>query len=220
MEENGSEYYFVKNAEGDVTAIIDENGQIKVKYTYDAWGKTITVKDKNGNDVSSTSFYAKAIPFRFRGYVYDYESGLYYLNSRYYDPETGRFINADSYVDTESGSPLSTNMFAYCENNPVMGYDPEGAWDIKEHAKLCREAKISKKVQVWVQTPDKYFSSGKDYINGYEINLSSPFHSRKEYKKIARYLYNKALKVKKYKKHVNFSYRRNQKIKKVMILVI
>ncbi len=47
MEENGSEYYFVKNAEGDVTAIIDENGQIKVKYTYDAWGKTITVKDKN-----------------------------------------------------------------------------------------------------------------------------------------------------------------------------
>lgn len=42
-------------------------------------------------------------PFRYRGYYYDEESGLYYLNSRYYDPQTGRFINADSQTDNNAG---------------------------------------------------------------------------------------------------------------------
>ena len=64
-------------------------------------------------------------PFRYRGYVYDSETGLYYLKSRYYDPVTGRFLNADTYCDTQSNI-FGTNMFAYCNNNWVNQRDPEG----------------------------------------------------------------------------------------------
>jgi len=54
--------------------------------------------------------------------------GLYYLNSRYYNPETGRFISSDGLLG-ELGDILSTNMYAYCANNPVMYIDPSGeAW--------------------------------------------------------------------------------------------
>ena len=62
--------------------------------------------------------------------MYDTDTGLYYLQSRYYDPKTGRFINADdtAYVDTNSGTPLSTNMFAYCENNYIISIDQKGYW--------------------------------------------------------------------------------------------
>ena len=64
-------------------------------------------------------------PFRYRGYYYDTETGLYYLQSRYYDPEIGRFINADGLVSTGQGV-LGNNMFAYCENNWVNFSDPSG----------------------------------------------------------------------------------------------
>jgi RHS repeat-associated protein len=66
--------------------------------------------------------------FRYRGYYYDIETGLYYLESRYYDPETGRFLNSDSveYLDPETLGGL--NLYAYCNNNPVMGYDPSGTF--------------------------------------------------------------------------------------------
>ena len=63
-------------------------------------------------------------PLRYRGYYYDSETGMYYLQSRYYDPETGRFINVDGLVST--GGFLGFNMFAYCKNNPVMLSDPSG----------------------------------------------------------------------------------------------
>ena len=67
-------------------------------------------------------------PYLYRGYRYDRETGLYYLNSRYYDPETGRFLNADVFVSTGQGV-LGNNMFAYCLNNPVNGTDPSGMFD-------------------------------------------------------------------------------------------
>ncbi len=66
-------------------------------------------------------------PFAYRGYCYDYDMGMYYLQSRYYDPEVGRFINADStdYLNY-TGTVLSCNLFAYCENDPVNFTDPTG----------------------------------------------------------------------------------------------
>ena len=64
-------------------------------------------------------------PLRYRGYVYDPEFGLYYLQSRYYDPELGRFINADVFTSTGQGL-TGNNMFAYCNNNPSCCSDPTG----------------------------------------------------------------------------------------------
>ena len=66
-------------------------------------------------------------PFCYRGYYYDVETGLYYLQRRYYNPEWGRFLNADGYISTGTGM-LGHNMFAYCNNNPVMFTDPTGNW--------------------------------------------------------------------------------------------
>ncbi len=117
---NDTMYYYIKNLQGDIVKIIDQAGTEVAGYVYDAWGN---IHSETG-DTNLRSLN----PFRYRGYVYDNETGLYYLQSRYYDPFTGRFLNADAYCDTQSGSPLSTNMFAYCENNPVNNIDSKGQW--------------------------------------------------------------------------------------------
>lgn len=116
---NGTMYYYIKDLQGDITEIVDKDGKAVAEYAYDAWGNMLT--ENNG-----TLTVGKLNPFRYRSYVYDEETGLYYLQSRYYDPLTGRFLNADVYCDTESGTPLSTNMFAYCENNAINNVDYSG----------------------------------------------------------------------------------------------
>ena len=123
---NGTMYYYIKDLQGDITEIVDKDGKAVAEYAYDAWGNMLT--EDNG-----TLTVGKLNPFRYRSYVYDEETGLYYLQSRYYDPLTGRFVNADVYADTQSGTPLSTNMFAYCENNAINKSDDEGkdAWWIQ-----------------------------------------------------------------------------------------
>lgn len=92
---NGNQYVYRKNLQGDVIALIDSNGVVVVEYIYDAWGNHIVV-DANGNEITSAMHIGNMNPFRYRGYFYDEETGLYYLKSRYYDSETGRFINMDS----------------------------------------------------------------------------------------------------------------------------
>lgn len=123
---NGTMYYYIKDLQGDITEIVDKDGNSVAEYAYDAWGNML-------NEDNGTLTVGKLNPFRYRSYVYDEETGLYYLQSRYYDPLTGRFLNADVYADTQSGTPLSTNMFAYCENNAINKSDDEGkdAWWIQ-----------------------------------------------------------------------------------------
>ena len=116
-------YYYIYNLQGDVIALADAStGKLAATYTYDAWGKIVKINGQKPEDVASTNI-ANINPFRYRGYYYDTETGLYYLNSRYYDPDTGRFINADGQLNE---GVLGYNMFAYCENNPVNGSDPDG----------------------------------------------------------------------------------------------
>ena len=105
-------YLFAKNIQGDILYIYNTSGTRLVTYTYDAWGN-VTTSYSNGG--ASTA--ARHNPFRYRWYYYDTETGFYYLNSRYYDPEVGRFLNADGQLNT---GLLGYNLFAYCENNPVM----------------------------------------------------------------------------------------------------
>ena len=143
---NGAPYYYKKNLQGDIIAILDKDLQIVTKYTYDAWGNCKTFYLNNGNfvDIDSTISYTESNaenaetvdyryiaiknPFRYRGYYYDVETGLYYLNSRYYDPETGRFINIDdiSVLDITNIAVNGLNLYAYCLNNPVNEVDRNG----------------------------------------------------------------------------------------------
>ena len=119
---NGTTFYYVTNLQGDVIAILDRNGHAVVEYIYNAWGELLSATGSMANSLGALN------PLLYRGYVYDRETGLYYLQSRYYSPEVGRFINADKYVSTGQGI-LGNNMFAYCNNNPVRNADKSGhAW--------------------------------------------------------------------------------------------
>ena len=100
-------------------AILDTSGNAVVEYTYDAWGNIHSVTGSLANTIGETN------PLTYRGYVYDSDSGYYYLQSRYYDPEMGRFINADDYPTTGQGL-TGNNMFAYCGNNPISRADTSG----------------------------------------------------------------------------------------------
>ena len=116
-------FVYRKNLQGDITGIYKGyTGELMVSYSYDAWGK-VTATNEAGNSTGTTLINRN--PYLYRGYRYDRETGLYYLNSRYYDPETGRFINADGLVSTGQGV-LGNNMFAYCLNNPVCMLDESG----------------------------------------------------------------------------------------------
>ena len=116
---NGTEYYYAKNAQGDITGIVNTSGTIVVEYTYDAWGNILSTTGSMAATLGAIN------PFRYRGYVYDTETGLYYLQTRYYNPAMGRFICADSYAST-GVSLLGCNMFAYCNNDPINAIDPSG----------------------------------------------------------------------------------------------
>ena len=124
----GAMYFYVKNLQGDIINIANSNGTVLVRYDYDVFGKIVSVTDNSDPTITGVQNFALINPLRYRGYVFDDETGLYYLQSRYYDAVTGRFINADVYVDTDTGSPLSTNMFAYCENNANNRADYSGEW--------------------------------------------------------------------------------------------
>ncbi|MGY0374231.1 RHS repeat-associated core domain-containing protein [Clostridium sp. JNZ J1-5] len=119
MNLNGTEYYYVRNAQGDIIGLFDKTGAQVVSYTYDSWGKLVSIDGTMKDSVGVKN------PYRYRGYRYDTETGLYYLQSRYYNPEWGRFINADGIIG-QTGELLGHNLFMYCKNNCVNGKDPSG----------------------------------------------------------------------------------------------
>ena len=121
-------YHAVTNAQGDVIALHNQNGQLVARYEYDAWGNTLSVTDANGNAITTWYHIANSNPIRYRGYYYDSDLGLYYLQSRYYDAEIGRFISPDT-TDVLTATPMGLtdkNLYAYCDNNPVIRVDHGG----------------------------------------------------------------------------------------------
>ena len=118
-------YYYVLNAQGDVIALLNADGTLAASYNYGAWGN-YSVHDKDGKKNTSASFIGHINPLRYRGYYYDRETRLYYLQSRYYDFANCRFINADGVVTTNVAEFLECNMFAYCTNNPINFSDEDG----------------------------------------------------------------------------------------------
>ena len=126
MKYNGVQYWYRKNMQGDVVRILNASGAEVVSYAYDAWGKVLSVSGSLSSTVGAAN------PFRYRGYYYDTETGWYYLNTRYYDPNVGRFLSPDN-VNLLLASPRALtdkNLYAYCDNNPVMRIDRGGEfWD-------------------------------------------------------------------------------------------
>ena len=115
---SGVRYIYCKDVFGNITAILDENENVVVKYDYDAWGNH-RVLNGAGAVITDTQHIGHKNPFRYRGYYYDTETGLYYLKSRYYDPETCRFINMDSVEYADPSYLHGLNLYAYCNNNPI-----------------------------------------------------------------------------------------------------
>ena len=123
FELNGTSYYYVYNGQGDVIGILDSSGNRVVTYTYDAWGSPLSVTGSRASTVGQKN------PIRYRGYYYDTETGLYYLQSRYYDPVVGRFLNGDAIMGVNPGM-TTYNLFVYCGNNPINRKDSTGyVWE-------------------------------------------------------------------------------------------
>ena len=116
---NGTAYAYVKSLQGDVIAILDAAGNVVVSYVYDAWGAPI------GKSGSMAETLGTVQPFRYRGYVFDEETGLYYLRSRYYNVEENRFLSADEGIIV-SNKLMTGNMYAYGKNTPICIEDSEG----------------------------------------------------------------------------------------------
>ena len=127
---NGKMFYYVKNLLGDIVKILDKDGISYASYVYDSWGNILEEKGE--------PILRRLNPLRYRGYVYDEDTTLYYLQTRYYDPTTGRFINADdtAFIGS-SGTAIGDNIYTYCENDPVNKSDADGTcyFDFKDNIK-------------------------------------------------------------------------------------
>lgn len=128
---NNKTYIYVKTIQGDVGGIINATDNIAcIGMIYDAWGNVTYDYNEELDSLGKLEamIVAAMNSIMYRGYFYDYETGLYYLQSRYYDPEVGRFINADdtNILRNTTGTINGANLFAYCNNDPVLDSDPSG----------------------------------------------------------------------------------------------
>ena len=120
-------FFLERNMFGDIIGIYNEAGERIGVYSYDAWGMVSSSYDYADEELEYLMV-DEYNPFGYRGYFYDRESNLYYLQSRYYSPTKGRFINADA-AEVITATPMGLtdkNLFAYCDNNPVMRTDEDG----------------------------------------------------------------------------------------------
>ena len=115
---NGVIYTYVHNLQGDIVGILDSTGALVVEYKYDAWGKLLATTGSLADTLG------KRNPFRYRGYVYDEETGLYYLRNRYYNVEKCRFINHDRMIIKKE--EWYRNGYVYGANSPINRIDPSG----------------------------------------------------------------------------------------------
>ena len=149
---DGDEYYYMLDAQGNVVGLVDGSGKLVVEYTYDAWGQLLSMTGSRANDLG------KANPLRYRSYVYDDETGMYYLGSRYYNLTMCRFINADSVsvVHEASGKLTDKNLFAYCDKNPVMRKDGGGEfWTVLAGAVIGAVTNVATTIITSAITGDK-----------------------------------------------------------------
>jgi len=133
-EVGGGTYFYHYNAHGDVVAVTDASGNVVARYTYDAWGSIL----------AQSGTFADENPYRYAGYRYDKETGLYYLMARYYDSKVGRFLSVDP-DPGDADDPITQHGYVYANNNPVMMVDPDGhwAWLVAKRLELFKRSRHS-----------------------------------------------------------------------------
>ena len=176
-------YYYLKNAQGDITGIVNSSGMRMVEYTYDVFGKWSLHIPEEIYNLNNLTYFVHALtavslnPFGYRGYCYDGYTGLYYLQSRYYDPNTGRFINADdtNYLNA-TGTVLGCNLFAYCENDAVNGVDykgtlPSSVIKFVLRCAVCMSPIVGNTLVVYNSNKGLIYSAANLYLRkkGYEL---------------------------------------------------
>ena len=121
---NGTPYTYIHNLQGDIVGLLDSYGSLSVQYTYDVWGKSLSITENSEYGIANKN------PFRYHGYIFDKEVEQYYLRSRYYIAEFNRFISSDNIMGQQS-MLFGHNNFVYCGNNPCCFSDPTGhAWGL------------------------------------------------------------------------------------------
>ena len=113
-------YFYLRDVFGNILGILDEKKSLIVKYKYNAWGEITEIISDSDTDIGELN------PFKFKGYYYDRESSMYYCKSRYYVPEWCRWLNADNPKYLDFKDVKGTNLFVYCQNDPILGSDEEG----------------------------------------------------------------------------------------------
>jgi len=115
---------------GDVIAIYASDGTLQCRYVYSAWGEH-KIYDASGNQIESGDNIGIKNPIRYRGYYFDRDLYLYYLQTRYYEPILGRFLSPDSPQYLDPATIQGLNLYTYCLNNPntmlcqMMQDDPD-----------------------------------------------------------------------------------------------
>ncbi len=169
MEYNEAKYWYDKKLQGDIVGIRNSTGTLVAQYVYDAWGNHRQITDGSCNDVSAdTSHIANINPFRYRGYYYDVETGWYYLNARYYDPNVGRFLSPDVILGANGGLQ-GYNLFAYCNNNPVMFVDPSGNFATAVQNAIIQAARDA--LQATSSNPQMSLAAGSVLVTGLLVAL-------------------------------------------------
>ena len=107
-------YFYLRDVFGNILGILDEKKSLIVKYKYNAWGEITEIISDSDTDIGELN------PFKFKGYYYDRESSMYYCKSRYYVPEWCRWLNADNPKYLDFNNVKSANLFAYCQNDPIL----------------------------------------------------------------------------------------------------
>ncbi len=176
---NNATYTYEKNLQGDIIGILNQNNAEVVQYVYDEWGWLASVTGSQASTLGQQN------PLRYRGYYYDTDTGLYYLQSRYYSPSEMRFISQDdpAYSNTQ-GQPIGSNLYAYCLNNPVNYFDSDGALSQSMLRSLVLLA--NKKISLWRTSEKAVYQSIK-----VSIFLAANIYLSKRSFDITRALFNK-----------------------------
>lgn len=122
VKDGSAKYFYARDMLQNILGIIDTNGSPVVIYQYTAYGTSTVLQDTAG--------LASINPFRFKGYYFDSESGMYYCHTRYYVPEWCRWLNADHPSFLQPDSLQEMNLFVYCGNNPITNIDPIGCFSL------------------------------------------------------------------------------------------